>query len=776
LDPHARLSKAHSVTPTSAATVRLHVTLQGTVQGVGFRPFLHRLATELGLAGWVHNSCQGVAVEVEGLRSGAEEFLARLQSEKPSAGSIQNLTGTWLEPTGQRGFVIQPSDVSGPKTTSVAPDLATCPECLREIRDPTNRRYRYPFTSCTQCGPRFSIVESLPYDRASTTMRTFRMCAACQSEFDDPTNRRFHAQPNACPDCGPQLEFWDPSGQCLSAHDAALKAAAEAIRQGKIVAVKGLGGFHLLVAAHDEAAIRRLRTAKHREEKPLALMAPDLESVRQWCDVSALEACLLQSPASPIVLLPRNGRPNAIAPSVAPGNPNLGVLLPYTPLHQLLLTELGFPVVATSGNRHDEPICIDEREAVEKLAGIADFLLIHNRPIVRPLDDSILRVMAGRGLMLRRARGFAPLPVSVQRDFPTTLAVGAHLKNTVALSVGREVFISQHLGDLETVPGLASFQRVTADLPQLYEVRPEIIVADAHPDYLSTHFAQQFVTKSPYTRLIRVQHHHAHVLSCLADNDLQPPVLGVCWDGTGYGLDGTIWGGEFLRVTPTGFERVVHLRPFRLPGGGLAVREPRRAALGLLYECLGADAFTRTETHTLQAFTEIETRMLHHMMVHNINSPWTSSVGRLFDAVASLLNLRQQAGFEGQAAMEVEFASGAPLTDEAYELELSAGILDWTPLLHDLLFDLDEKRPTAIIAAKFHHALANSIVAVATQVGEQRVALTGGCFQNKYLTECAVHRLRTNGFQPYWHQQVPPNDGGLALGQIAAAAAFPAVA
>lgn len=764
------------MTPTAAAPVRLHLTLQGTVQGVGFRPFLHRLATELGLAGWVHNSCQGLAVEVEGLRSGAEEFLARLQSEKPTAGSIQHLATSWLEPMGHLGFVIQPSDVSGPRSTSVAPDLASCPECLREIREPTNRRYRYPFTTCTQCGPRFSIVESLPYDRASTTMRTFTMCAACQAEFDDPTNRRFHAQPNACPDCGPQLEFRDLSGQRLSSHDDALKAAAEALRQGKIVAVKGLGGFHLLVAAHEDAAIRRLRAAKHREEKPLALMAPDLESVRQWCDVSALEACLLQSPAAPIVLLARNRRPNDLAASVAPGNPNLGVLLPYTPLHHLLLAELGFPVVATSGNRRDEPICIDEREAGEKLGDIADFFLIHNRPILRPLDDSILRVIAGRGLMLRRARGFAPLPISMNRDLPTTLAVGAHLKNTVALSVGREVYISQHLGDLESVPGLASFQRVTAGLSELYEVRPEIIVADAHPDYLSTHFAKQFVAKSPYARLVRVQHHHAHVLSCLADNHLQPPALGVCWDGSGYGLDGTLWGGEFLRVTPTGFERSVHLRPFRLPGGDLAVREPRRAALGLLYEGLGADAFTRTETPTLQAFTEIETRMLHHMMAHDLNAPWTSSVGRLFDAVASLLNLRQRSAFEGQAAMELEFASGAPLTNEAYELELSAGILDWTPLMHDLLFDLDEKLSTAIIAAKFHHALANSIVAVATQVGEERVALTGGCFQNKYLTECAVQRLRANGFQPYWHQQVPPNDGGLALGQIAAAAASQAVA
>ncbi|MBL9168830.1 MAG: carbamoyltransferase HypF [Verrucomicrobiales bacterium] len=766
---------ANPVTTTSEAPVRLRMTIRGAVQGVGFRPFVYRLATELKLAGWVNNSPQGVAVEVEGLRARAEEFLLRLEVEKPPHSSIQSLEAAWLNAAGFGSFEIRASDGDGGKSALVLPDIATCADCRREIFNPKNRRYHYPFTNCTHCGPRFSIIKSLPYDRANTAMKSFTMCARCQAEYDDPRDRRFHAQPNACPACGPYLELWDAHGRCFEAHDTALRAAVEAILRGMIVAVKGVGGFHLIVSAHDERAVRRLRERKHREEKPFALMFPSLESVRESCEVSPLEARLLRSPEAPIVLLRRRRESQITNPksqlsgAIAPGNPCLGVMLPYTPLHHLLLAELRFAVVATSGNLSDEPICTDEREALEGLGAIADVFLVHNRPIVRHVDDSILRVMAGRELVLRRARRFAPLPVCVQTELPTTLAVGAHLKNTVALAVGRQVFISQHIGDLETAPALAAFGRVAADLPRLYEAHPEVIAADAHPDYLSTQFAMARTVQAPGARFVPVQHHYAHVLSCMAENELEPPVLGVCWDGTGYGLDGTIWGGEFLRVIANGFERVAHLRPFRLPGGEQAMREPCRSALGLLYECLGEDAFTRKRLPTLGAFSETELRTLRQMLVRGVNAPLTSSAGRLFDAVASLLGLRQMAGFEGQAAMEVEFAAGAGPSDEAYELTLSNGVLDWIPMMHDLLHDIYEQIPTANIAAKFHHALVEGIVAVARVVGEERVALTGGCFQNKHLTERAVKRLAEEGFRPCWHQRVPPNDGGIALGQVLAA-------
>lgn len=753
---------AKSATTTSEAPVRLRVTIRGAVQGVGFRPFVYRLATELGLAGWVSNSPRGVGVEIEGTRTRAETFLTRLQEEKPRHSSIQELETEWLEAKAQCGFEIRDSATGGETTALVLPDIATCADCRREIFDPADRRHRYPFTNCTHCGPRFSIIEALPYDRANTTMRAFTMCAACQAEYDDPRNRRLHAQPNACPACGPRLEFRAADGACLETHDAALRAAADAIRRGLIVAVKGLGGFHLMVAAHDDRAVRRLRERKHREEKPFALMAPSLETVCEDCEVSPLEGRLLGSPEAPIVLLLRR-RASQIPAAIAPGNPWLGVMLPSTPLHHLLMTELGFPVVATSGNRSDEPICTDEHEAVQRLAGIADVFLVHNRPIVRPMDDSIVRVMCGRELVLRRARGFAPLPITLKAEGPMTLAVGAHLKNTVALAVGRHVFLSQHIGDLETAPALAAFHRAAADLPMLYGARPKVIAADAHSDYLSTQFARR-----AGTRVVPVQHHHAHVLSGMADNELAPPVLGVCWDGMGDGMDGTIWGGEFLRVSAHGFERVAHLRAFRLPGGGTVMREPRRAALGLLYEFLGDEAFTFLPM--LGAFSETEARLLRQMLTRGVNSPLTTSMGRLFDAVASLLGLRQVSSFEGQSAMQVEFAADGVLTDAAYPLPLADGVLDWAPLLHDLMRDLMGKVPATIIAAKFHHALVEGVVAVARAAGEERVALTGGCFQNKLLTERAVRRLREEGFQPCWHRRVPPNDGGIALGQVLAAA------
>ena len=584
----------------SAQTTRLKIAVRGVVQGVGFRPFVHRLAAELRLAGWVHNSGQGVFIEVEGPRASLEQFLARLETDKPPRSFIQSLESWWLDATGLAGFEIRPSATGGGKTAIIMPDLATCPECRREIFDPGNRRHLYPFTNCTHCGPRFSIVESLPYDRPNTSMKGFALCPQCEQEYRDPENRRFHAQPNACPQCGPHLELWDAGGAVLATHHPALLQAAKTVRDGKILALKGIGGFQLLVDARDEEAVRRLRERKQREEKPLAVMYPSLQAVRADCRVAHAEARLLVSPESPIVLLQRLA---ALAPSVAPGNPNLGVMLPYSPLHHLLMSELNFPVVATSGNLSDEPICIEEGEALQRLHHIADLFLVHNRPIVRHVDDSVVRVVLGGEQVLRRARGYAPLPLRLTDGRPATalhpaspvLAVGGHLKSTVALAIGPQVFVSQHIGDLETLQSYGAFLRVIADFERLYEAEPGRIAHDSHPGYLSTQFATTLAARKPGARSISVQHHIAHVLACAAENELAPPLLGVAWDGTGHGLDGTVWGGEFFLLTATACRRVAHLRPFRLAGGEQAVKEPRRAALGMLYEVFGESALAAGE-------------------------------------------------------------------------------------------------------------------------------------------------------------------------------------
>ena len=779
----------------SVSAARLKIALRGAVQGVGFRPFVFRLAEEMKLTGWVNNSPQGVLIEVEGARPALEKFRFRLEAEKPPRSSIQSLESSWLDSVGCKKFEIRASDTGGGKTALVLPDIATCPDCLREIFDPANRRFRYPFTNCTNCGPRFSIIEALPYDRANTSMKQFALCPACQAEYDNPRDRRFHAQPNACPVCGPRLEFWSATGEIIFGGDEALLAAAQAVRRGKIVAVKGLGGFHLLADARNEKAVERLRERKHREEKPFALMFPSLAGIQAVCDLSPLEERLLCSPEAPIVLLCqkksaiRNPQ-SAIAGSVAPKNPNLGVMLPSNPLHHLLMAELGFPVVATSGNLSDEPICTDEHEALKRLADIADVFLIHNRPIVRHMDDSIVRVMLGREMVLRRARGYAPLPIQVRgadcglrnenglraennSEFRTqnsamVLAVGAHLKNSVALAVGKNVFISQHIGDLETEEANRAFRRVAADLPKLYDARPEIVAADLHPDYLSTRFAQESGKKT-----IGVQHHVAHVLSCIAENEVPLPALGVAWDGTGYGTDGTIWGGEFFLVTPEKVERVAHLRPFRLPGGDKAVKEPRRAALGLLFELYGESVFEMDHLASLREMPPVEMITLKGMLQRRFNSPLTSSVGRLFDVVASLTNLRHQMRFEGQAAMELEFALGDAATDACYDLPLATRhaslMLDWSRMIPAILTDVRSGVSVAEISAKYHNALAEAVVSVARKFGQKRVVLSGGCFQNHYLTERAVTRLREEKFKPYWHQRVPTNDGGIALGQIFAA-------
>jgi hydrogenase maturation protein HypF len=745
---------------TNAA--RLRITIRGTVQGVGFRPFVYRLATDLDLAGWVSNSSEGVFIEAEGEKSALDKFLIRLNQDRPRHASIHSLEYSFLDAIGLQTFKIQNSESSGAKRTIIPPDIATCADCLREVFDPLNRRYLYPFTNCTNCGPRFTIIESLPYDRPNTTMSRFTMCARCRAEYEEPSDRRFHAQPNACPDCGPRLDVWDDTGMWIADREDAIPHAIAALQEGRIVALKGLGGFHLLADAANEKAVVRLRLLKRREQKPFALMSPSLEVAKLLCEIDRLEERALAAPESPIVIL-RRRLSDLVAASVAPRNPYLGVMLPYTPLHHLLMKAFGRPIVATSGNQSDEPIAIDERDALRRLSGIADLFLVHDRPIRRHADDSIIRILLGHQQILRRARGYAPLPI-VLKPGPERLAdsagvsVGGHLKNTVALTIGNHVFISQHIGDLETKEAFNAFSRVIEDFENLYGVQPGAIGGDLHPDYLSAKYAAD-LAESKHLPFGRIQHHYAHVLSCMADNDVDAPALGIAWDGTGYGTDQTIWGGEFLRITESGFQRAAHFRTFPLPGGDAAVRKPTHTATGLLYEILGPGAFDGSEAP-----------ILRQMLEKGIRCPRTSSVGRLFDAVAALAGVCREAGFEAQAAMELEFAVSAGIS-ASYGYVIRPGaplVIDWEPMIRQIIADVKSDMDRGVISAKFHNTLAHIAIDVADQIGERRVLLTGGCFQNRYLAEQTVQMLRRAGLSAYWHQRVPPNDGGLALGQAVA--------
>ncbi len=765
------------------------IEIRGTVQGVGFRPWVYRLARQAGLSGTVRNDSAGVTIEAYGPDDAIAAFQGRLAASPPPAAAIEELRWERLPGQPPAEFSIVASSETADRRLSIPADLATCGDCRRELLDPRDRRHRYPFTNCTNCGPRFTITLGMPYDRPATTMAGFTMCRDCQREYDDPGDRRFHAQPNACPLCGPQLALWDARGRIYAAGDEALRATAFSVLGGAIAAVKGLGGFHLIVDAADPEAVARLRRRKHRYEKPLALMVPDLEAAAELCELSDEAARLLASPAAPIVLLRR--RPRAgVAAEVAPGNPYLGIMLPYTPLHALLMAELRRPVVATSGNLSDEPISIDEREALERLAGIADLFLVHDRPIARHADDSVAFVLAGEPRLLRRARGWSPAPISLPRPVPPLLAVGAHLKNTVAVSSGDGVFISQHIGDMETPQARDAFAAVIADLLAMCRVEPQAIAHDLHPDYVSTRWARAAADGDGAAaaaalagvRRIAVQHHHAHLASCLADAGVAGPALGVTWDGTGYGTDGTVWGGELLLGDAGGFTRVARLRPFRLPGGEAAVREPRRTALALVWQLEGAAALADGRLAPVASFADGERQPLGRMLESGFRSPMTTSAGRLFDGVAALLGLAQRVSFEGQAAMALEYAAD-PLVEDAYPFALAAGEptapeddadlveLDWRPLLGALLEELHGGVRPAIIAARFHNALAGAIVELARRVGEPRVALSGGCFQNRLLTERALRGLEAAGFEVLLHRRVPANDGGISLGQVAVAAA-----
>jgi len=755
--------------PAETERERREIRVRGTVQGVGFRPFVYRLAVELGVGGWVRNDTQGVLIQAEAAPPVLDRFVRRLRDEAPSLSSVESVESTSLSVQGESRFRVRESPPAGSRRTIVPPDVAMCADCRREIEDPSDRRYRYPFLNCTNCGPRYSIIEGLPYDRPRTSMRRFPMCPACETEYHDPGNRRFHAQPTACPACGPTAVFETRDGEETARAYGAIEETARWLTEGRIVGLKGIGGFQLLVDATNEEAVARLRLRKRRGRKPFAVMMPDLAAITAIASVEPLARELLRSPASPIVLLPARTDGPVLAPSVAPGNPQIGAMLPYSPLHHLVMGRFGGPLVATSGNLSDEPICIDDREAHDRLGPLADGFLLHDRPIVRPLDDSVTRVIRGRVQILRRARGYAPMAVPAGAELPPVLAVGPQLKNTIAASVGDRIVVSQHLGDLDNAETFSAFRRAVADLRTFYEWSPRLVAHDAHPDYLSTRYAAGLGLPT-----VAVQHHYAHVLSCLVDAEVAPPVLGVAWDGTGYGTDGTIWGGEFLRVGEEGFERVGHLRPFPLVGGDAAAREPRRSAAGVLY-ALGGECTLADDGPALAPFGATERSAIRSLLLRSVQVVPTSSAGRLFDAVASLLGLVHRNDFEGEAAMALEFAAeeipiGSPdAAPYPYRLtrEGNGYLLDWGPAIEGIL---TERTHVARCAARFHTTLAEGITDLARRIAEPRVVLTGGCFQNRRLTELTIDGLSAVGCEVVWHARIPPNDGGIAVGQIAAAA------
>lgn len=781
------------------SALRVRIDVEGTVQGVGFRPFVYRLARELGLYGWVRNTLNGVSIEVEGGAPTVETFLRRLKDEAPASACVESIRRHVVPVLDDKGFAIYRSTEPGLRALVIPPDLATCTECLREMTDPHDRRFRYPFLTCTQCGPRFSLLTAMPYERPNTTMGVFSFCPDCQAEYETESDRRFHAEPIACPVCGPQVRLWDDQGRATEHGEEALQQAETLLRAGRIVAVKGLGGFQLWVDAGSEDAVSRLRVRKQRPDKPFAVLFSSLEAVRADCLLSSEEESLLSSPQAPIVLV-RTRSEFRLAEAVAPGNPYLGAMLPATPLQRLLMQDLQRTMVATSGNRAEEPIVVDEREAVIRLKGIADAFLVHDRPIARPVDDSVVRVMVngfdakGAGsenkpkaqvIMLRRARGYAPQAIRLRVDLAQgsglgpVLAVGGHLKNTVALLREDRVWLSQHLGDLSTLEADTAFRQAVEDVQRLLQTEPRLIACDLHPDYRSSGFARELAS-SLSVPLVPVQHHHAHVASCMAEHGLDGEVLGVAWDGAGYGTDGQVWGGEFLIAGYRQFRRFAHLRPFRLLGGESAMKEPRRSSAAVLWEIMG----DRMPTYDLPSWETASDQRARFaaLLRFGVASPWTTSMGRLFDAVASLTGLCRQPSFEGQAAMAVEFAAeragghGASFAS-GYSVDLaepdSSGatrVVDWRPMVSAILDDLRRGCSSEQIAARFHAGLVTGIVRVAQAAGLPRVVLTGGCFQNGLLLSLARQGLEDAGFTVYSHSLVPPNDGGLSLGQAVIAA------
>ena len=762
-------------------TVRRGVLVCGVVQGVGFRPFVYRLASEEGLAGFIGNDTGGVTIEVEGAAERIDAFLARLRAEIPPLARIDSVVVRAAAATGEAGFRIVASEVLGRVSTGIPADASTCPDCLRELLDPQDRRYRYPFLNCTNCGPRFTITRRIPSDRPQTSMARFPMCAACQAEYDDPRNRRFHAQPNACWECGPQVWLAAADGAAIAA-DNAVAAAIDRLLAGEVMAIKGIGGFHLSVDATSEAAVMRLRRRKHRYGKPLAVMVRDLDAARAVCALTAEEEALLLTAARPIVLaLKREG--NGIAAEVAPGIPWLGVFLPYAPLQHLLFADQRVrALVMTSANLSEEPIAIDNDEARMRLAGIADAFLMHDREILQRCDDSVAAVVDGAPQLIRRARGFVPLGVALPLDAPPLLAVGGHLKNVFALARGRFVYQSQHLGDLENLAGLDFFNESLDHLMRTFEIEPQTVAHDLHPGYMSTGWAREWAQVHGLG-LIAVQHHHAHVAGCMAEHGLRGPVIGLALDGTGYGTDGHIWGGEVLLSRLDGFERFAHLDYVPMPGSTAAIREPWRMALGAL-RAAGFDVMS-SETLDLVGATEKDARLLCRMMERGVNAPLTSSLGRLFDAAAAVVLGRRVVDYEAQAAIELEGIAVNERDDEpGYAMEMVGG--DWAarepvrigagPLWRELLRDLRAGVSKPRTAARFHAGVAAGFVQAALRAraatGIGQVAMSGGCLHNRRLARLLRVELEAAGFEVFQHVRVSPGDGGLSHGQVVVAAAM----
>lgn len=730
--------------------------ISGRVQGVGFRPAAHRLANELGLRGWALNDSCGAEVALWGREDAIARFREELPRRLPAAACVESVEERAGTGRGPEGFEIRASrEAAGILVAGILPDLATCPDCLREIFDPKDRRHRYPFANCTHCGPRYSIVERLPYDRGHTTMRAFRMCAQCEAEYRDPGNRRFHAQPNACPACGPRLS-WTTGGQVSREGEDALAAAEAALEGGQIVAAKGIGGFHLMADARSEHAVKRLRERKRRDEKPFAVMFPSMEELEKACKAGAEERAWLQSPAAPILLLERREGGLDLASGIAPGLDRIGAMLPYAPMHHLLLRDLGFPLVATSGNLTDEPICIECDEAMARLGAIADGFLGHDRRIARPMDDSVVAICEGEPLAMRRGRGMAPYSLPMAGAPDGWLAAGAQMKGTVAVAAGGKAVVSSHLGDLDHEASARQWAAAAKDLAGLHGMEIAGAATDCHGDYVSTRCAEALGVPTE-----RVQHHHAHVAACMAENGLEGRVLGIAWDGTGWGPDGTIWGGEFLACERSGFERAAWLRTFPLVGGDAAAREPRRSAFGVLRE-MGLD-------WAPPGFDEGELKAMDEALRAGINVAWTSSAGRLFDAAAALLGTCLVATHEGQAPMRLEaLARKTAKWAKPYPVGWIGGALDWAPAIEMLLASGEGAEAKA---GRFHATLAEMMVEGARRAGIADVVLTGGCFQNCVLLGMARHRLGESGFRVWTHRELPPNDGGISAGQMAVAAA-----
>jgi len=795
--------------------IRRRIEVAGIVQGVGFRPYICRLATESRLAGTIRNTSSGVSIEVQGDPTEVEEFVTRLPQQAPPLSRITEIQSFEMPSNGDREFRIIASHAETTVRTLISPDVATCDDCLREMFDPYDRRYRYPFINCTNCGPRFTITHSIPYDRRFTSMAAFTMCAACQAEYDDLGNRRFHAQPNACWDCGPQLELRDRTGPVIPTDDP-VRATIAFLRDGHIVAMKGLGGFHLAADATDSAAVRRLRERKRRVGKPFAIMMADVAAAREFCEISAGEESALLSIERPIVLLRRRPDASGISEDVAPGNRHLGVFLPYTPLYHLILREAGLKaLVMTSGNLSEEPIAIANQEALRRLHPLADYFLLHNRDILLRSDDSVVRVFSAParqsprpprlgGLnrrapqdkaefpeemqQLRRSRGFVPLPVFLHEEVPSILAVGGELKNTICLTKGKHAFLSQHVGDLENLESYQFFEEAIAHFQKVLEIRPEIVACDLHPGYFSTRWARE-----QNLPLVGVQHHHAHIASCMAENHLQGKVIGFALDGTGYGSDGKIWGGEVLVADCRGFERAAHFAYIPVPGGAAAIHQPWRMAVSYLAHHFGPD-FGKLKPSFLEGVSQHKIDLVLKMLEGRVNSPLTSSCGRLFDAVAAIAGVRNEVTYEAQAAMELEMAMEdgdprlrrelAPSAEQGNPRELypfvlnrqdSAWVIGTRPLFEALLEDVAARRPLGEISRKFHNGLVAIFSEIANRLREptslNRVCLSGGTFHNLYLTQNLVRALSQVGFEVFTHSEVPAGDGGLSLGQAMVAAA-----